>query len=365
MIRSGGRGRIRSGRWGRRVVLSLGISLALVAVSVISPSPAVAKGTRLVWDDFRNGFTTTGPSAKWFYFAAGPYVGDDGRVSTSNKGLRVLSSGTNPATGEPAFVRTIGQEDDNGGLPGGLDHVKWLAYMNHVSSAGVPGFDAPSRGSLAFETWIGGQTYGTEGHPFGAAVQDPEDDLRLGSFAMNTIDFESFMVFDFFLTNKRIYAFYERLPFGRTVSNNYAAFSFMKPVADRSPSDRHHLKISYDRSAGTVKWLIDDDEVMSVDRLGYRIDRELMTIDHGGTEELVAPRQLNGGMGTFTLLDGHLPSGQGLVRLSSAPNAYFDPSVGEPAPETFVDEESRPTSRLFGQGAGMQIKRYLVTTGRS
>ena len=72
---------------------------------------------------------------KWFYFSAGPYVGDDGIVTTSNKGLEVVSSGKNPITGEPGLsTKTLAQEEENGGLPGAIDHVKWLAYMNHQSS---------------------------------------------------------------------------------------------------------------------------------------------------------------------------------------------------------------------------------------
>jgi len=82
-------------------------------------------GYRLTWDDFRNGFDATSPAAKWFYFAAGPFVGDDGIATTSRNGLVVVPTGINSATGEPAFAKTLGQEDDNGGLPGGLDLARF------------------------------------------------------------------------------------------------------------------------------------------------------------------------------------------------------------------------------------------------
>lgn len=336
----------------------------MVAASVQEGGPAHAgKPTyRIVWDEFKDGFSVGAPDSKWFHFAAGPYVGDDGVVTTSNQGLNVVASGTNVDTGQPAFVRTIGQEEDNGGLPGSLDHVKWLAYTNHLSSSGVPGFDAVPGQELSCQATVRGQAFGTAGHPFGDAVVDPDDDLRLASVALNTIDFETFMVFDFFLTNKRIYALYERLPFGRTADHRYAAFTFMIPVAERSPEDWHHFRIAYDRSAGTVRWLIDDEEVYRIDRLGFRIDRGLLTIDHGGREESVEPRQLACGMGTFTLLDAALPSGTSLVRLSSAPDFYFDPLIGEPTAENFVDEDSLPSSRLFGQGAELHVRRYVVSS---
>jgi hypothetical protein len=141
---------------------------------------------------------------------------------------------------------------------------------------------------------------------------------------------------------------------------NYAAFSFMIPVASRTPKQKHHLKIAYDKAAGTVRWLLDDVEVFRVDQIGKRIDRQYMTLDHGGVEEIVSPHQLNCGMGLFTLLDAALPSGQALVRLSAAPNFYYEPAVGEPTAETFVDESSSSGSRLFGQGAELRMQKYVV-----
>ena len=56
--------------------------------------------------------------------------------------------------------------------------------------------------------WGSGQTFATAAHPFGAAVADPESDLRLASFAINVIDYETGMVFDTWQTNTRIYPYY-------------------------------------------------------------------------------------------------------------------------------------------------------------
>ncbi|MGH8571717.1 MAG: DUF6081 family protein, partial [Gammaproteobacteria bacterium] len=266
------------------------------AASAGSPSYG---SCQLFWDDFRNGFSTEGPDARWFYYGFGPYVGDDGIVATSREGLRAVSSGTNPASGEPAFVRSLAQEDDNGyGLPGTLDHVKWLAFTNHQASTGFNGFDAVPGEVLTCESWMSGRTYGTAGHPFGDAVANPDDDMRLASVGMPLLDEETSTIFDFFMSNERVYVVYERLPFSRQQLGNYAAFVYQIPVADRSPSDRHHFTISYDRSAGVVRWLLDGKEVYRVDRLGYRLDsREHLLVDHGGEETLVEPRQLNCGMG--------------------------------------------------------------------
>ncbi len=100
--------------------------------------------------------------------------------------------------------------------------------------------------------------------------------------------------------------------------------------------------------------------LVSVHTCTRQVTRAGLTLDHGGVEETVEPRQLDFGMGMFTILDGDLPSGKALVRLSNAQNFYFDPLQGEPTPQTFVDEESRASSRLFGQGAEMQIARLSV-----
>jgi len=334
----------------------------LEKVKVTAPDSETLKPgtTRIVWDDFSKGLSQN----KWFYFTVESYVGDDGIVTTSNKGLKVTSSGKNPITGEPAFTRTLAQEKENGGLPGAIDHVKWLVYMNHQSSKGVPGFDTISGKQLSFESWISGRTYGTQLHPFGEQIKDPDADMRLASFAMNTMDFETFMVFDFFITNTKIYAFYERLPLGRETLGNYAAFSYKIPVADRQPNETHRIKISYDKDKGVVSWFVDNKEVFRVDKIGYRIDQKYMILDHGGEEELVKPNQLVAGLGMFTLLDAY-ENRKGLVRLSSEEDFYFDPLKGEPNPIDFIDEQSLESNRLFGQGAELSVKQINVLYTKS
>lgn len=317
------------------------------------------------WDNFRNGFQTTGANAKWFYFGAGPFVGDDGIESTRNGKLTVKAKGTNPSTGKPMFTKTVAPESQNGGLPGGLDHVKWLSYMSHFTASGQPGFDAVRGRVLSCEAEIGGRTYGTAQNPFGTLVDDPNDDLRLGSFALNSTDFESFMVFDFFVTNKRVYAFYERLPFGRSGPlGNYAAFSHQIPVFERrNVNDSVKLRISYDRSAGKVSWWVNERKVFEVDRIGYRLqNRQLLTLDHGGQESLVDVKQLDCGMGLFTLLDGYRPSDIGLVRISEEPYFYYDPNVGPPALAPMWDDYSAASNRLWGQGAEITVENYRVSS---
>ena len=181
----------------RRHALSLVAALVVAAGVAASGQPS---GYSILWDDFSSGFSVApAAGAKWFYFSAGPFVGNDGAATTSNKGLRVST---------PQFSLTLGQEgsiENPYSLPGGLDHVKWLVYANHTASSFFPGFDAVAGQELRFDTWISGESFGNTPNPFGSAVADPDDDVRLATTAMNTIDFETFLVADFFMTNKRIY----------------------------------------------------------------------------------------------------------------------------------------------------------------
>jgi hypothetical protein len=354
---------------------SFALALALASLSppaLVSAAPGPTGTTyNVVWDDFSKGFTVGDPgtAAKWFYFGIGPYIGNDGVATTSNKGLRVAPPGVNPITGLPAFSLTLGQEgaaDNPFGLPGGVDHVKWLVYANAIASTGFPGFDVHPGRELTFDAWISGQSYGNEQHPFGSAVVDPDDDIRLAASAMPTIDFETFLVADFFFTNKRIYAVYERLPFARTATDNYAAFTYVIPVGTRVPGQQHHVTIGYDRSANVLRWLVNDVEVFRVTRPGYRLpSREYMVLDHGGEDRDVVCRQRDLGLGMFTLLDAAGPTQQALVQLSNAPGFYFSTAQGEPFAQTFLDPVSKPSNRIWGEGALLQVQKVRVASQRT
>ena len=104
----------------------------------------------------------------------------------------------------------------------------------------------------------------------------------------------------------------------------------------------------------------DDFVLVSWLEIVQAVHRRFMLLDHGGTEESFSPNQLDCGMGMFTLLDGHGPQNEGLVQLSSTPGFYFNPALGEPTPETFVDTASAESSRLFGQGAALEVRNRSV-----
>ncbi|WP_433859343.1 DUF6081 family protein [Streptomyces kronopolitis] len=343
-------------------------STPAMASTVARSRPAAGRLRTDIWeDDFSSGFSTDGPGAKWAFLPFGAGVGQDGVATTSSDGLRIVSSGTHSGTGKPAFKLTVGQNDP-GGLPGSLDHVKYLVYANVKGGSGQLGFDVDPGEELICESWMSGVTYGTEGHPFGSAVLDAAADPRLASSCLAMEDLDTAVAFEFSLTNEFVYVYYERLPNNREKLGNYASFLYSIPVARRAPDDQHHVKISYDRSRGLVRWFLEGKEVFRVDKIGHLLpSRRYLVSDHGGTEEKVEPRQLACGMGMFNILDAAQPgrAGSGLVRLNTDSDFYYDPVVGPPRAETFVDEVSLVGNRLFGQGASLHMRKISVTTKRA
>ncbi|MFI1381870.1 DUF6081 family protein [Embleya sp. NPDC020886] len=297
------------------------------------------------------GLRTTGPRPDWQIRPVGTLPLGDARVRTGDAGS-VVEPPETTAGGAPAFGYATG--------PGGADdHLKWCALVAHTASSGLPGFDAPGGGELVGAAELAVRVFGAERHPFGDAVAEPQADPRLGAGALLALDRETGLVFDFFVSNRHIHAVYERLPRPGT---GWAAFTYLVPVAERTPDLVRRLEIGLDRDAGTVRWSVDGEQVLSVARLGHlSLPRTHLVIDHGGTEESAVPRQLAFGLGLFTLLDAAGPDGRGLVRLSA--ERYYDPARGAPAPQRFRDELGLRANRLWGQGVRLTVRRVTVTTG--
>lgn len=306
-------------------------------------------------ENFESGFEAGSPeeNKKWYYMSMGPIsMSLDAYDVDSENGLRVRPKGKNKKTGEAAFTVTADQK------LGQVDHIKWSALANHMTPSGMPGFITSPGKKISFEAVMGGRTYGNEGHPFGDAVSDPQSDLRLGDAVLMVMAPEYMIVFDFFITNTKIYAIYER---GRSMGHADAddeAYSFGIPVADRRPEDIHKLRITYDPDKNDVAWFVDDKEVYRAEHVGMLIDRAYMYIDNGGTAREVKSNYFQSGLALFTLLDG-AREGVGLVNLTGA-DIYCNPQKGEPEKAAFVDPESKESSRIFGQGAELFCRRFTV-----
>jgi hypothetical protein len=112
------------------------------------------------------------------------------------------------------------------------------------------------------------------------------------------------------------------------------------------PGEQVKVTVAYDRAAGVVRWLVDDLEVARVSRIGFPATGATTIIDHGGTPQAAAPRQLNCGMALMTLLDGGLPpSGIGLLPLEPR---YTFPAASAGGPS------------LFGQGTELRVGRFEI-----
>lgn len=344
---------------GYAVVLAATVVLMQAGgVSAAVPPTAGPGQVTLFYDNFASGFSTSGTSAKWFE----PRT--DAVVSAVPGDLTVAANGVNPETGEPAFTYTVPQDDTQDGI---ADHGKWVALAippGSVGGTGLPAFAVQPGTETTCRTSVAVQTFGTEEQPFGSAVPRPQADPRLADIALTVNDVPDGVLFDFMITNDEIWARYEsvQLPSGGT---NPASFAYTVPVASRTPGTADVLAISYDSSANDVVYSVNGRDVLTVIKPGtYSLPRGFLAVDHGGVPRVVSPAELACGVGMFTLLDDRLPGDTdvGLVRLAGAPDFYFDPLLGPPAPERFIDNQSLPQDRLWGQGAKFEMHFFAVTS---
>lgn len=220
--------------------------------------------------------------------------GDDGTTSTSFEGLKVDSS---------VFTATT---------PFGNEHPKWLHYYKDA-------FSLPSNGELIYE----GLMTATQKITLAQVppillprIRNIKEDIRLCSAGLNVIDQQTWVVADFFISDQALYAFYERLPLGRSAQTNYAAYSNCIRVASRTAdpdNDFQRLAIGINKSEDYIKWYIGGKEVLRIDNIGCRLSDQYRMLDHGGPAQRVASQMqsINVGFGTFSLMDMALPNNYG------------------------------------------------------
>ncbi len=272
----------------------------------------------LLADDFTAGLAAGRAEDPWRLRPVPGLPHGDGLAVTGPAGLVVTSSGTNPETGEPAFVRPDAPLNEG-------DHLRWALFANRDTPEGMPGYSLAKGENLTLTATLGVEVFGLDRHTYGGAVPEPGRDLRLGAAAMICMDRRTGMVFDFITTQECVFAVYERLAWPGT---GYAGFSYAVPVLDRSPGDRHTLSIGYDRSAGAVRWLVGDKEVLQVDALGHRLPESRYALRDNGLEPAVAdPHQVTCGLALFT----ERIYGQG-VRLTVTDVAVRRGRISPPSP---------------------------------
>lgn len=280
----------------------------------------------------KNVLSTTDLS-RWFFFEQPGFIARD-------PAARVSSSANDELTIDvPRYTLT---------MAGINDHPKVLMYANSVNiDTGFPGFKVPDKGELYYEAKISVETCGTENNPFNVSSTD----FRLSSGGMVTIDFDTFMVYDFFITSTKAYILYERLPFDKKVKDPAAFFTYVVPVSDIEPGIKHHYRLSYNKSRYQVRYYIDNKCMFTVNEFGRRLERDyddyLQFKDLPGSGNpdnlpLVESNQRLAGVGLFTMLDGGMRHGRELVNV-------HDPTL-------------EPTKKVFGQGGKIVLSNMLVGT---
>lgn len=276
-------------------------------------------GTELFREDFTGGLVTEGPGAPWRLRPVDGLVGGDGLVRGGPDGLVVVPSAADPRTRRPAFTEP--KPGPDGGAP---HHLRWGAFTTGGTAGARGGFAAEPGELLSVTAEMGLRGFGLRSHPYDD-VDEPTAAPGLGVGGLISVDLESGIIFDFFVTHSRLYAVYERLALQPDAE--FASFTYCVPVAERAPGQLHRLEICYDAAAAAVHWKADGQQVLSVDRIGFRsLDARWLRRDNGGREEAVQPRGLSFGLGLF--LERYF--GQG-VRLSVRRLRVSTSPAGSPA----------------------------------
>jgi hypothetical protein len=258
----------------------------MASFSAAEAADPVATPWRVVFrDDFRADFHVRPGSWRLRPAGAGRPDGD-GLVRTGPAGLVVVPGHVDPDTGEPAFMPTDGPLGD-------MDHLRWAAF------ADCP--PAGAAGRVEVSARLAAQGFGLDRHPYGAAVPDPRRELKCGAAVLICVDRPTGMVFDFIVTDRCVFAVYERLAFPGT---DWAGFSYAVPVVEREPGDHHDLAIAYDGPAGTAAWSVGGERVLAVDAIGRRLPgpraRQFAKRDNGLPDRAAVPAQFSFGLGVFT-----------------------------------------------------------------
>jgi hypothetical protein len=361
--------RIRTRTGAAAVIAVASVAGATVAVRDASGTATVADasattGQTLFYDNFSSGFNT---SSTWLLApAATPNgvlpQGDGIATTTPGSGLTVVPTGTNPTTGAPAFAATTGQGGSYGA--GTADHLKWVAQP--LKTAGT-GFAVPSTGSLNCTSEMSATTEGVAQNPFGtAAVPSSQSDPRLANATLITLDPDNETTADFAVANTEIWAIYERLP---AAGSTAASYQYLIPVASSAPGQLHTLQVTYSDGGNRVTWLVNGRSVLSTDQIGtLAFGRTYLATDHGGTPGQVTDQNVQCGLALGDDLDAGGPPGdpkrEGLVELDSDPDFYYAPQVGQPTPQTFIDDQSLLGDRLWGQGVTLHDSYFEVSTSQ-
>lgn len=295
--------------------------------------------------------------------------GTDGTMSIDSEGLLVVA---NP------FTATI---------PLGNEHPKNLRYWNSPFTLSDD-YEIRYEAELAVQQYIDINMIPDENMK--RRIRNVDEDIRLCSGAINTLDPETWTVFDIFFSNEKIYCFVERLPFGQTDENKYAAYSAgVHTILRTGDPYNDFVKVAIGLKKSTAHFYINDVNVFNVPRIGVRESDQYRLLDHQGSAQSIKINSSYFGFGLFSLLDMQLPynysrqkvnddfgdniSASGLVQIDNT-SAYGESLPGQsdgddrpiidPSQTWAVTLNQYPDNnksvKLFGQGAALRIKYFKV-----
>jgi len=295
--------------------------------------------------------------------------GTDGTTSIDSEGLLIVA---NP------FTATI---------PIGNEHVKNLRYWNTPFVLSDE-YETLYEAEVAVEQYVELDMIPDEN--IKQRIRNVDEDIRLCSGAINTFDAETFTVFDIFFSNEKIYCFVERLPFGQTDANKYAAYSAsVHSVLRAGDPYNDFVKVAIGLKKSTASFYINGINVFNVPRIGVRQPDEYRLLDHQGSGQVLHLNSSFFGFGLFSLLDMQLPYdyarqkvnddfgdnifASGLVQLDNTAtygevlpgqSDGDDRPIIDPAQTWAVVLNQYPDNnkniKLFGQGAAIRLKYFKV-----
>ena len=234
-----------------------------------------------------------------------------GSVSISHIGLSSTAVEGVPELSD-TVVYTSGDDDDSNASYGGVMYTLVASGITAATNSLV---------SQALRT----------------SITNADDDIRLGACGQTLIDVDTWVVAEFVLTNKGVWAVYGRLPYGRASDGgsgaNYRSFVNAKRVATRtSATQRHTLKIIYEKSGAYISWYLENQLVFTVDKFGFPStdSHAKLLLDLGGTDTLAAPETVQVGWSCVARPELRDPNAatltsasKGLIRLLPAELAYY------------------------------------------
>jgi hypothetical protein len=111
------------------------------------------------------------------------------------------------------------------------------------------------------------------------------DDPAYGYAYVGFTDDQAGWLYQFFLTTRKIYAAYARLPTpSRSKANNYVAFFYLVPLANREAADQACLQLIVNPGCPFLSWSVDGVEALRVHPAGATIDGRFDIASFGGCD---------------------------------------------------------------------------------